>query len=108
MRLIDLHPEFQACSVEDTSLYRLSFDCPVCGRPWRITIKARLDGSAGPEGVWGWTAAPFSNIPAVPLDWNTVSVTPSIRQRRYSAHGRKRECSAHFNIAGGEVLLSDP
>jgi hypothetical protein len=101
-RLIDLNPTFQ-CTVDDPRLYLLSFDCPLCGAPWRTTIKARLGGPAGPAGIWAWTASPFGNVPPVPLDWNTVTVAPSVRCEGFSAHGRKRECTAHFTIADGMV-----
>jgi hypothetical protein len=105
MKLTDLHPEFQGLA-SHPDLYQLSFDCPLCGAPWRCTIKAMLNGDPGPQGVWAWTAAPFSNIPAVLLDWNTVTVKPSVRYEGIQAHGKKRPCNAHFTITKGQVDLA--
>lgn len=106
MRLIDLHPEFQRVNVDDNNIYELTFDCPVCRAPWRVHVKVRLGGPSGPVGIWSWTASPFSNIPPVPLDWNTVTIKPSVQFSGFNAHGKKRECFAHFNIENGEVILS--
>ncbi len=100
MKLAELRPEFRRYA-DDASLYEIAFDCPVCGAPWRCMIRARLGGPPGPEGTWAWAAAPFSNVPPVPLDWGTVTITPSVRNRH---HGRKRLCSAHFNVVAGEVV----
>lgn len=102
MRLVDLHPEFQQIG---DGLWQLSFDCPTCGTPWRQLVKARLNGPCGPAGVWAWTAAPFSNVPPVPLDWNTVTINPSIRCEGISAHGRKKPCQAHFTVTDGVIRL---
>src|SRR4051812_17599591 len=105
MKLADLHPEFRSAPGDD-SLYELGFDCPACGAPYRQHIKARLGGPHGPAGIWAWTAAPFSNIPPVPLDWSTVTITPSVQCEGFSAHGRKRACNAHFTVTNGEVQLA--
>ena len=103
MKLNTLNPEFRkAFPVEDDTLYEMSFDCPVCGPPWRVYIKARLGGPRGPEGVWAWTAAPFGFDPSIPLDWNTVTITPSVKNQN---HGRKRSCNGHFNVSDGIVQI---
>lgn len=97
MKLIDLHPTFSACA-DKPGVYWISHDCPECGPPYRCGFLARLNGPPGPAGIWAWTANAFSNIPPVPLDWNSVSVTPSVSYTESQAHGRKKPCNVHFTI----------
>lgn len=99
MRLIDLHPHF--CPIAN-GLFEVTFDCPVCGVPYRVRVLARLNGPPGPDGsgIWEWTADPFSNIPPRPINWDSVSIGPSIHNFN---HGNKKSCSAHISVSKGEV-----
>lgn len=86
MRLNDLHPVIGGSG----EFNELSFDCPLCGPPYRIWILMKLGGPAK-DGIWKWTFDADGN----------VSIDPSINNHN---HGRKKTCNFHCTITKGEVL----
>ena len=96
MRVSDLAPEFRA-GVQPANLFEFSMNCPVCG----LRLSFRAWWQAGPsDGFHGMTA---TIIP--PLDWDTLTVQPSLQYGPGSAHGRKSACTPHFTITNGNVSL---
>lgn len=93
MKLADLNPSITGTT---GGLNELTFDCPKCGKPYRIRIVMRLNGPTGGErpGVWSWT-----------FDENDIAkgitVSPSIQN---NDHGRKKSCGYHCSILNGEIV----
>jgi hypothetical protein len=69
--------------------HELSFDCPMCGPPYRVWLRCRHKGPPSP-GTWAWD-----------FDGPTITLTPSIRN---NMHGRKKVCGWHGSITGGQVI----
>jgi len=95
-RVEDSHPSFSYVQGSPApGLFEFRIDCPVCGRP--LVFKAWWQ--SGPhDGFHGMTA---TANPA--LDWNTLTVIPSLNFGPGSAHGRKSTCTPHFTITGGNI-----
>ncbi len=77
-----------------TQVNELSFDCPKCGAPYRVSVYCRLNGP--PEegrGLWSWK---LSN----PNDGWSITLHASIRNPN---HGRKKSCGWHGTVSGGIV-----
>jgi hypothetical protein len=85
MRLKDLNFKMVGVAWDDgkSMVNELTFDCPKCGTPYRVSIHARLGGpSCEKDGTWSWT---LGN----PNDFESITVAPSIRNPN---HGRKKAC----------------
>lgn len=108
-RLIDLDPRFSfhtelsadrtRIEVYDVNRGDLSFVCPRCGAPFRISVNFRRGGPAAPD-IW---AADYDDEKFL----TTVTLTPSIDNKQ--AHPIKhaentwKECGWHGNITNGDV-----
>lgn len=69
-----------------------SFDCPSCGKPYRIWFRVHTD--APKEGTWQIITAD---------SWATMeglSITPSIHNHH---HGRRKACNWHGTVTNGMV-----
>lgn len=86
-----MKPQNLSITQASDGLHDIVFDCPKCGSPYKISIKARLGGPVSNPGIWAWT---FD-------EQNRLTVTPSIDNRH---HGRKKDCSWHGSIVQGELL----
>lgn len=82
-----------------TDEYELSFRCPVCGPPTRVSIKVGPSMDAA-RRVWQVTPSePF-------MGWaDAMSVQPSIDYST-SGHGKHRPpCTFHGHIVNGKVVF---
>ncbi len=91
-KVTDLHPTFSGQSY----VKEFTIDCPLCGK--RLSFKAWWQ--SGPkDGIHGTTA---TCGPA--LDWDTLTVVPSLLFPPGSAHGKKSTCAPHFSITNGRIV----
>lgn len=83
-----------------TERFDLSFNCPVCGPPYRIIINIEREAKASPIT---WQAVPLPDGP----DWpERVTIIPSI-DNTAAGHGKKHPtCGFHGTITNGEVTLA--
>src|SRR5213593_2888298 len=95
-RLASLNPHLTMSQL--TGEHELMFDCPVCGLPYQIYLRCRINGPAT-TGVWA-IALPER---ASGDGWARVSLSPSIKNTH---HGRKKRCTAHITITDGDVILN--
>ncbi len=79
MRFQDLNPKISENDI--------IFDCPKCGKPYKIWIAAKFRTPAS-NGTWCWDH-----------DGENVTITPSIL---FHLHGRK-PCGWHGSVTNGEV-----
>lgn len=91
MKLSSLNPKMTG-GCDGTN--EISFDCPVCGPPYRISIRARLNGDPA-GGIWRWTRRG--------TDWDSITISPSISN---SNHGKKKTCTCHITITNGKVQVA--
>jgi hypothetical protein len=97
MKLSELHPRFG--QAVNRPMY-LTFDCPTCGEPYRVSIPVNVNGMTGGADFPVWQCS----APTPPdFSWDAITVSPSI-DNTPSGHGRKKSCSWHGNIINGEVL----
>ena len=80
MRLADLNPMF---SSTDRVLSELSFDCPIHGAPFRVSVWCAPKAVDRKAPTW------VSNQ-EYPYPWDTLTLTPSIQNHH---HGRKLACN---------------
>jgi Family of unknown function (DUF6527) len=93
VRFADLNPKITGSGI--VGVNELSFDCPKCGKPFRVDIHCRLNGPADQaKAIWAWSGD-FTKP-----SYDSVSIQPSISNHH---HGRK-ECGWHGSITNGEVL----
>jgi hypothetical protein len=72
-------------------LHDIVFDCPKCGPPYQIGIKARFGGLSSNPGIWAWEHDAEYRL----------TITPSIDNQH---HGRKKQCGWHGSITNGEIV----
>lgn len=105
MRLKDLSPAIEPVLVVNGTQHpvmmvpsgdwRLSFWCPLCGKPFSCSIFVGEDRRESPRR---WKADP---LPGADNWFDVVTITPSIG---YNSHGPKKPtCCFHGNIINGEV-----
>lgn len=96
-RLSELKPRMQQAS---SGAIDLSFDCPLCGVPYRVCIRANVNGrTPALNGIPVWQVT----VPEPPnFSWDAVTVSPSINNTP-GGHGRKKPCTWHGHIINGEV-----
>lgn len=94
MKLSDLNPQITGNSPDGVN--QIIFDCPKCGKPYRILILAKFNQPHGPAGYWSWTF----DVNAT-NGYDAITITPSINNPN---HGRKKLCGWHGSIVNGEVI----
>jgi hypothetical protein len=72
----------------------LTFDCPKCGPPYRISIHCHQGEPDAARALWKWAMPPGVN------DWDRITIDPSISNHH---HGRK-PCGYHLSVINGEVV----
>lgn len=94
MRFADLNPSITQSPL--TGYNCIVFDCPSCGKPYRISIQASFRAAAPPaQSIWCW------DYDAAGL----VTISPSINNA-VPGHGRKKRCSFHGSVVRGEVVIT--
>lgn len=96
-KLADLNPQFWLSQGNETK-GEFAFDCPVCGAPYRIVLPVHINGEPISPFRWG-IAMPWLKTPGASPNWDSVTITPSIDNRR---HGRKL-CTWHGHVINGEI-----
>lgn len=108
MKFSELNPEWYAVpptprkdgGVTPGVMSQIRFNCPVCRQA--VAIYCVKDGPADvAHSIWSWQYVP--PLPGHPLDWNTVTLAPSIQMHPVSR--KSKPCPAHFSITKGEVTL---
>ncbi len=106
---MELSPEWRQCVRDFTpetggiliDEYDLTFTCPACGPPFRVSIKLGL--GLQDEKTHRWQA----NILPDGASWpDRLTLIPSIDNTRSGGHGRKHPtCLFHGSIVKGEIVL---
>lgn len=88
-RFSDLRPSITGTLIPGAGTNEITFDCPKCGPPFRVYVRANFGGPADPaKAVWAWS-----------VEDGEITLSPSIHNHH---HGRQL-CGWHGSITKGVV-----